>query len=167
MRARFRKLRDALTLSERQQLDLTIVERIRSLAVYKNARTIASYRAIDGEVSPEAVHTDCLQTGRTICYPKVISKAEMVFAVATGWRACRYGFEPTGKVIDLESVDLILVPGVAFSRSGDRVGFGGGYYDRVLKEFDGSTIGLAYPFQICESLPMDAWDIPVQTVITP
>ena len=64
---------------------------------------------------------------------------------------------------------LVLVPAVAFDARGYRLGFGGGYYDRLMArpEMDDTvTLGLCYEFQRIESFPMNAWDAPVQGICT-
>ena len=162
-----RKTRDELPSDERSMLNRMILERLRSLKIYKTARTIASYRAIDGEVNPEALHSEWRANGKCICYPRVVGAGEMYFSVADSWRPYRYGYEPIGKSIPLEHIDLLVVPGVAFTRDGERLGFGGGFYDRVLAQFNGYSVGLAYPFQICEVIHTDAWDMSVDLVLTP
>ena len=61
----------------------------------------------------------------------------------------------------------MLVPGLAFCLDGQRLGFGGGYYDRTLRDYSGISIGLAYPFQISETpIATDPWDVGVTQVVT-
>jgi len=66
--------------------------------------------------------------------------------------------EPTKNPISLEEIQLILVPGLAFDLHGNRLGRGGGYYDRILKEFNGISIGISAPFQLRSHIPTDVWD---------
>ncbi len=74
-----------------------------------------------------------------------------------------------GRVIPVEELDLFLVPGIAFDRSGNRLGMGGGYFDRLLARASSSATftGLAYDFQIVTHLPSEDHDIPVHNVVTP
>jgi 5-formyltetrahydrofolate cyclo-ligase len=67
-----------------------------------------------------------------------------------------------------EQLDVVIVPGLAFDRSGNRLGRGRGYYDRFLSQFTSKTllIGLAFECQIVEQIPVDTWDFPVSVVIT-
>ena len=65
-----------------------------------------------------------------------------------------------------DEVDLVLVPGLAFDREGFRLGYGGGYYDRYLRDFPGSSIGVAFSECITETLPRTIYDIPVNRVVT-
>ena len=66
-----------------------------------------------------------------------------------------------------EDIDLLIVPGVAFTRSGERMGYGGGFYDRFLTaEPDHPTVALCYDFQLVDYIPTEAFDIPVDLVLT-
>ncbi|MEI2403783.1 5-formyltetrahydrofolate cyclo-ligase [Niallia taxi] len=74
--------------------------------------------------------------------------------------------EAETKLTEANEIELLLVPGVAYSKDGYRIGFGGGYYDRFLKSFHGTTISLAIESQLEKSLPIESHDIPVQHIIT-
>ncbi|OLS41688.1 5-formyltetrahydrofolate cyclo-ligase [Bacillus sp. MRMR6] len=96
-------------------------------------------------------------TFRTLCE---FSQLESVF----------YGlFEPIEEVtreIQPEFIDLLIVPGLGFTREGYRIGFGGGYYDRLLTNYKGKTISLAFDSQIVTNLPIEKHDQPVSKIIT-
>ena len=162
-----RTLRNELSSHERSLLSQVAIQRLRSLDVFKTARTIASYRAIDGEIDPKAIRDGCRERGKRICYPRVTDSKQMEFSEAASWQPYRFGYAPVGKEVTLDEIDLMLVPGVAFTLCGQRLGFGGGFYDRVLANFDGFSVGLAYPFQICSELHTEAWDMNVDYVISP
>lgn len=66
----------------------------------------------------------------------------------------------------LDDIDLILVPGIAFSKSGDRIGFGKGYYDKLLQNFSGKKVGICYDFQVIESVPASKHDIKMDMIVT-
>ncbi|WP_066312209.1 5-formyltetrahydrofolate cyclo-ligase [Bacillus sp. FJAT-29814] len=68
--------------------------------------------------------------------------------------------------MDPKEIDLLIVPGLAFTREGYRLGFGGGYYDRFLLDFTGKTISLAFPEQMIPRFPIEKFDIPVSKIIT-
>jgi 5-formyltetrahydrofolate cyclo-ligase len=69
-------------------------------------------------------------------------------------------------LVDPKEIDLIIVPGLAFDKSGYRIGFGGGYYDRFLENFKGHTLSLCFSEQIVECVPTEVHDIPVEKTIT-
>ncbi len=70
------------------------------------------------------------------------------------------------ELVEPEQIDLLIVPGVVFSHDGYRIGFGGGYYDRYLTKYTGPTRSLAFAAQLCESVPVESHDIPVQRIYT-
>lgn len=104
------------------------------------------------------------------CYP---SEKMMEFRQITAFHQLEtvfFGlFEPiVSKTILVEKldIDLLIVPGLAFNRKGYRVGFGGGYYDRFLTEFNRPFISLCFSMQIFDDIPIETHDIPVEKIIT-
>ncbi|EPE60492.1 5-formyltetrahydrofolate cyclo-ligase family protein [Exiguobacterium sp. S17] len=73
--------------------------------------------------------------------------------------------EPTTAETDLD-IDTCIVPGRVFDRSGYRIGWGGGYYDRFLATYRGATIALAYDVQVLDEIPIEPHDIPVELIVT-
>ena len=78
--------------------------------------------------------------------------------------------EPTedNELIDINKIELILVPGLAFDKNGNRMGHGNGYYDRFLSSCSTSTIfiGIAYSFQVFNTIPFDKYDVKIHKLIT-
>ncbi|HDR6309011.1 TPA: 5-formyltetrahydrofolate cyclo-ligase [Bacillus cereus] len=68
--------------------------------------------------------------------------------------------------VDADEIDLQIVPGVAYTGRGERIGYGGGYYDRYLVHYKGKTLSLAYSFQIVEHIPVEPFDKNVEKIIT-
>lgn len=84
-------------------------------------------------------------------------------------RAYKNILEPIPEMTELvekKNIDLIVVPGVVFDRQGYRIGFGGGYYDRYLADFEGERISLAFDVQLIEAVPRESHDLPVHILIT-
>lgn len=76
--------------------------------------------------------------------------------------------EPDGEELtDISTIELIIVPGVAYDRRGNRIGRGKGFYDRLLRDTHATTIGVAYDCQLCDDIEPDDFDVPVDYVITP
>lgn len=76
--------------------------------------------------------------------------------------------EPDGDdTVDAEVIDMIVVPGVAYDRNGNRLGRGKGFYDRLLADARAVTVGVAYDFQLVDEVPASEYDVPVHYVITP
>ena len=160
-----RSLRTALSDTEREAHAHSIARQVLALKAFKAAKTIGVYRAIDGELSPKVFASEAGRLGKTICYPSVESSTRMVFKTAKSWQKARFGYKPLGTTVDHRNLDVIFVPGVAFTLQGDRLGFGQGYFDRFLCDYDGLSIGLAYPFQICRALETDPWDVRLDSVL--
>lgn len=75
--------------------------------------------------------------------------------------------EPTGdEIVDPDTMELIVVPAVAYDRKGNRLGRGKGFYDRLLRESRATKIGVGYEFQLLDELPVEEHDVPVDYVIT-
>lgn len=70
------------------------------------------------------------------------------------------------RIIDLNSLSGIIVPGLAFDQNGYRLGRGMGYYDRALRDFNGKKIGVAFSWQLTDSLPRESFDIPMDIIVT-
>ena len=70
------------------------------------------------------------------------------------------------QLVPRENIDSIIVPGIVFDKKGYRIGYGGGYYDRYLTQFDGMLISVAFNIQLRESVPKESFDIPVDVIIT-
>lgn len=67
--------------------------------------------------------------------------------------------------VEKEQIDLLIVPGLAFTKEGYRLGFGGGYYDRYLEDYKGEKLALAFPSQLLKVLPIESHDIPVDKIV--
>ena len=129
-------------LKNKSELDKVIEERLRNKKIYKNSKNIFIYLGFGSEIN-----------------------------TLDGLKKNKFGIlEPadTSKIFNKEDIDLVIMPGVAFDRSGNRVGYGGGYYDKFLCEMssDIPTIALAYNIQILKELPSEKHDIKVDMVIT-
>ena len=141
---------------------------------YRGAR-IALYKAAGGEVDTELVLSRYLAAGALPFYPRVADGTRLSFypyGGDDGWVRGKYGLlEPRvapGTEGRKEGFDLVVVPGMAFDEKGRRLGKGYGYYDRFLFGIAGTavTVGLAYLSQMVPEVPVDAWDVPVNVVVT-
>jgi 5-formyltetrahydrofolate cyclo-ligase len=101
--------------------------------------------------------------GEELVWHEVLETSELKANTALGLERLR---QPVGgEAVALAEIDLLLVPGLAFTLEGGRLGRGGGYYDRVLAKFGtGSRVGVCFEFQIVETLPLEKHDLPVDRV---
>jgi len=173
------RLRQAM-LARRKQLDLEIYRnlscRIQQTLIaancFQQAPSLALYSPINNEVQTEALLSAALQGGKQVYYPRVADE-QLEFCQVTSVADLVPGSfgvaEPAAAQDSVaEHLDLIIVPGVAFDRSGYRLGYGKGFYDRELARIPAATlsIGLCFDFQLFPVLPHEAHDRPVSLVIT-
>jgi 5-formyltetrahydrofolate cyclo-ligase len=136
---------------------------------------VALYRALAGEVPTERIRRAYLAAGANLYYPRVTGKGELAFyphREGDGWETGPYGILepsiPAGVAPRLSGWDVIVIPGLAFDRRGNRLGRGYGYYDRFLGGLPESVprVGLAWESQRIPEVPVDAWDVPVHALVT-
>lgn len=141
-----------------------------SLSEFGAAATVALYTALPDEVDPAPALAELAARGTRVVLPRVAgTELDLVMASAAvlvaGFRGIR---EPTGHPIGLGEVDVAVVPGAAFDRSGGRLGRGGGHYDRLLARLrtDALRVGLCFACQLVQRVPREAHDEPVDVVVT-
>ena len=150
-------------------MDQALTERFLNHPVYQEAKVVASYLSFPHEFQTQGLIDQALKDGKKVLIPKTYPKGRMEFVVYHPQQLKKTSFgllEPQGdlKVVDASQIDLIHVPGLAFTREGYRIGYGGGYYDRYLENFAGQTMSTIYPCQI-QTFNPDSHDIPVQEVL--
>ena len=173
MKAELRKkiLQEMKTLSQEQKqaMDRDLTERFLQHPFYQETKTIATYLSFPHEFQTQELIEQALKDGKKVLIPKTYPKGHMDFVVYNPQQLVKTSFgllEPQGdlEVVDASQIDLIHVPGLAFTREGYRIGYGGGYYDRYLELFTGHTLSTVYPCQIRDFIP-EGHDIPVQEVL--
>lgn len=167
--------RSSITAEEREKLNQIIYEKAINSEYYKNAKTIFIFISFNDEVDTLRIIRKSLEDGKIVCVPKVISKQDGMVAIRINnfedMVVSSYGIlEPKDitNIIKENLVDLTFVPGLAFDKKGGRIGYGGGFYDRFLKNMkkDSKKIGLAYSFQIIDEVPMEEHDLFIDGIIT-
>jgi 5-formyltetrahydrofolate cyclo-ligase len=141
----------------------------------KNGLKLALYRALPGELDPSAMTEELHRSGAELFYPRIVDQQakQLEFAPAPPgvmWVKGAYGIEePASSLpsVPASVLGLIVVPGVAFSVTGERIGRGAGYYDRALKGAGTALkVALAFDFQVLQSLPQHSEDQKVDWVLT-
>ncbi len=159
----------AIPRQQKQFIDQTLTERLLHHPFYQEAKVIATYLSFPHEFQTQGLIEQALRDGKKVLIPKTYSKGRMDFVVYDLQQLVKTSFgllEPQGnlEVVDASQIDLIHVPGLAFTMEGYRIGYGGGYYDRYLEYFSGHTLSTIYPCQIQDFIP-ENHDIPVQEVL--
>ncbi len=176
LRERMLELREGMLHSEVAAMSKTIHTYLQSLPSFRNAKNIFLYASTRNEVETDDIIVNLLQAGKGVAIP-VVNKGtkEIVFSFIESLdelMPSTYGIrEPLPnslRPVALDSVDLIIIPGVAFDMRGYRLGYGGGYYDRFLEKLPEGVhkMGLAFDFQVLEALPVEEHDLKVDTIIT-
>lgn len=162
---------------ERLRKSSIILKKLFKLKAFTSSKVVLFYASFDGEVYTFEMIKKAQQLGMKIGLPKVNSSQRnlvpvLVEDIEKDLKSGPYGIpEPKylkRNQLDLENIDLVIVPGVAFDKSKNRLGRGGGYYDRFLKELSPSvsTVALAFDFQIVERLPQEHHDVSVSYVLS-
>lgn len=159
----------AIPREQKQFIDQALTERLLHHPFYQEARVIASYLSFPHEFQTQELIEQALKDGKKVLIPKTYPKGRMDFVVYDPQQLVKTSFgllEPQGdlEVVEPSQIDLIHVPGLAFTTEGYRIGYGGGYYDRYLEHFTGHTLSTVYPCQIQE-FNLEDHDIPVQEVL--
>ena len=159
----------ALPQEQKQPMDQALTDQFLKHPFYQEAKIIASYLSFSHEFQTQELIDQALRDGKKVLIPKTYPKGRMDFVVYDPQQLVKTSFgllEPQGdlEVVDASQIDLIHVPGLAFTTKGYRIGYGGGYYDRYLEHFTGHTLSTVYPCQIRDFIPEDH-DIPVQEVL--
>ncbi len=160
----------ALSQEQKQAMDRVLTERFLQHPFYQEAKTIATYLSFPHEFQTQELIERVLKDGKKVLIPKTYPKGRMEFVVYNPQQLAKTSFgllEPQGdlEVVEPSQIDLIHVPGLAFTTEGYRIGYGGGYYDRYLENFVGHTMSTIYPCQVQE-FNFENHDIPVQEVLT-
>lgn len=159
----------ALSQEKKQSMDRALTERFLQHPFYQEAKTIATYLSFPHEFQTQELIEQALKAGKKVLIPKTYPKGRMDFVVYHPQQLVKTSFgllEPKGdlEVVEPSQIDLIHVPGLAFTREGYRIGYGGGYYDLYLEHFTGQSLSTIYPCQVQEFNSEDH-DIPVQEVL--
>ncbi len=137
---------------------------------FLRARTVYGYLPYNQEVRILPALKEALRQGKRVAVPKVYGE-EMRFLYLDDLTRVEKGYagipEPVAdEPVAEDKTALVLVPGLAFDQKGNRMGYGGGFYDRFLRrEPTHPTIALCYDFQMVEAIPTQDHDIPVNTVL--
>ena len=182
-KAKFRELaiRQRNAIPDRDQKSELVLERLETISEFQTAQHIFVYLGIGSEVQTRAIVQHLLNAADRSCYiPYCVGDSLRIFQLSD-WQQLEpksFGvLEPkdeqiksvtTDGSLPIESIELALIPGVAFDRELNRIGYGRGYFDRFLRDRipDAHRIGLAFDEQIVDRLPTDEFDVPMHRIVT-
>ena len=163
--------------SERIAKSRSIEEKLFSLPEFVRAGCVMFYISFDGEVDTATMIKRAQQMGKKVAVPFIRGEEKLIASLLKNndnqLSPGPYGIlqprEPFIEELSLEDIDLVVVPGVAFDKRGNRLGRGKGYYDRFLKDLTAKRIpclGIAFDFQVVENIPTLSHDLAVTKLIT-
>ncbi|MDJ1475757.1 5-formyltetrahydrofolate cyclo-ligase [Bacillus sp. LS15-K4] len=141
---------------------------------WAEAKTIGITLSMENEVNTYSIIEKAWEEGKKVVVPKCnkgtrtmsfrqISNFDQLEIV---YMNLREPIPARTEEVNADDIDLQIVPGVAYTERGERIGYGGGYYDRYLVHYKGKTLSLAYSFQIVEHIPLEPFDKNVEKIIT-
>ena len=173
LRLMLRQRRAALSYTQQRNAAVALRDLVTTLPAWAGARRIAIYLANDGEIDAEPLGSQARKAGKQVYLPVLADGATLEFA---RWEAGaklvenRYGIPeppPAAARCPLAEMDIVFVPIVGWDPSCNRLGMGGGFYDRTLSGARGPLlVGLAHECQRVEEIPRESWDIGMDYIAT-
>ena len=161
--------RDATSAELRGIVSERIHENLKKNSSFVNAQNIACYFPICSEVDTHDIMLDVLEQGKSLLLPKIIGD-NIEFHIVSNLEKLEKGrfeiMEPKDSCERTKKIDCVLIPTVGVSKSGVRLGYGHGYYDRFLLSTDAMKISLTYSKQVIKSIPNDSHDIKMDWIVT-
>ena len=176
LRDRMRKLLADLGPESRHDASAAACLRLAALEAFRHASVVMLYMPLPTELDLTAAAIRCYRQGKTVCVPRVDWKGRDMVPVEIssfddevmeiddhGLRTPR-----EGRPLVPRTIDLVIVPGLAFDTAGNRLGRGGGFYDRFLRRLrrSATTVGFAFDAQIVDAVPADDRDFAMDTIVT-
>lgn len=171
LRQRLMRVRQAIPASLRPHLNDLIREKLLSLPEISNATTIFCFISFADEVDTHALIKQLQQQGKTVVVPKTLRGGKMAAISLDSWDALET--DAFGILVPRSSqptqlrIDITLTPGLGFSPSGQRLGYGRGYYDNWFAENEVKyKVGIGFDCQVLDEIPVDESDVPLDKIVT-
>ena len=168
--------RDAISADARKSKDLSIKEKIFQLPEFQHSSTIFYFASFRSEVDTINQIKDALAFGKRVVVPKVNAKTrELDLYEIRGLSELKPGCMgipepdlPDERRVDINEVDLVIMPGAAFDAEGNRIGYGAGFYDKLLSRLRKKVplIAIAFEEQMTDSIPSEPHDVRVHKIVT-
>lgn len=178
LRQQYKQMRRELSQQQKEQMDQKIEKRICNLISFRYAKTVLLYYPKSTEIDTLLIMEEALRQGKQVGFPVTSPGGQMVFRLVEDAdaqmepgsfgvpepKACCPLFDK--EAAGAEADTMVLVPGLSFDKDGYRLGYGNGYYDRYLENFNATTIGLVYQDFLADRLPRGRYDRWVDLVVT-
>ena len=173
LRQKYRALRDSFGEEFINKASNSTSNNLQKIEEFVKADIVLLYYPTKNEISPLPLFEICLKMGKTVAFPVCQKESTtLMFKKVTSldmFSPSSFGiFEPNEEceiIIPTEKT-ICITPALLFSKDGHRLGYGKGYYDRFLKDFNGISIGFSYSDCVLDFIPHDTYDIPLDMIIT-
>jgi len=173
----YRRCREALDPAYRHQASLAVVERFLEWEAVGKAGCVMTYLSFNAEVETFPLARRMFALGKSVAIPYIHQGAINLIPAAISNLDHDLQMGPMGILeprpdrlhpLDPKVIDVHVVPGIVFDEMGFRIGYGKGYYDRflLLRSPHSLVVGAAFDIQICERVPQELWDIPMDFLVT-
>ena len=177
IRQDMRRRRDAMSLDDVLNLSRAVEDRLFACKDFSACQNIMFFLSFGNEVRTDEMIKRSLDESKQVYVPRLITRerrlevceiTDMDQEFELGSYDIREPSRQNSKLVSPSMIDAVIAPGLAFDRSGGRIGFGGGYFDWLFKQLpdEALRLGVAYEFQVVDSIPQDSWDERVQTIFT-
>ncbi len=172
MRSQMKALRTGLSSCYRIEADQKIRFNLKSTEAYKKSQVIFCYVSFAEEADTRLFIQDALEEGKQVAVPKCLGNGRMDAFVISGLSDLEKGFhgilEPGShcRKIEPDHLDLCVIPCIACTSQGVRLGYGGGYYDRYLIKTSGFRVLLCQEKMVCQDIPVESHDCQMDMIIT-
>jgi 5-formyltetrahydrofolate cyclo-ligase len=175
LRAAYRRVRDSIPREEKESLDRAVQDHLLNWRMYRDARCIFCFVSFRSEIDTRGIVKAALEAGKTVTAPRVDQRAREMkaYVIRDPLRDLTPGFYGIFEPVECceealyDDIDLLIAPGLAFTARGDRLGYGGGFYDSFMKmHYNLINCALTYDRFIADSLPVKEHDRAVDYLIT-
>lgn len=164
----------SLTEEEIKEKSDLISEKFIARFKHRKDLKVMAFMPFRNEVDTKGIITEIMEQNGSIILPRVVKESHTIRAyhvenLATEVETGTWGIsEPLLSLpeVPASEIDIVLVPGIAFDRQGNRLGYGGGFYDRFLPMTKALKLGICFDFQVCQHIPAQAWDEKLDDILT-
>ena len=165
IRKRMRMVRDLI--DDRVMRSVDLWAKVAALPGYQRAGSVMAFNGFKGEPDTDPLFARVAADGKRLLLPRVHDGCIEVCDADGPMVASRIGVhEPQGPALAYDLVEFVIVPGLAFTADGRRLGYGGGFYDRFLPQVQVPNVGVCFAEQLLDDLPCEPHDVRVQAVLT-
>jgi 5-formyltetrahydrofolate cyclo-ligase len=165
LRKRMRMVRDMV--DDHLMRSVQLWAKVAEIGEYQRASTVMAFVGFNGEPDTDPLFARLTIEGKRLLLPRVEASGIVPVDGGAPMLVSRFGVsEPTGPPVAIDEIDFVIVPGLAFTLAGDRLGYGQGYYDRFLPTVSVPSVGVCFADQLVDEMPLTESDVRVDMVVS-